>query len=166
LDVLVAHPLLQRAHRDALRGERGAVGVPETVKADRLVASGLQRGAQPFVQDPPAERLASDGMPEDERVPPELVVRSGGWPRRTTWELVTSRSDLTPITPDEVTVENPVVEPNSGRESGAGSPMEPPTLEEMLQIAGERARRGNIGAMHFVMSHTPDERDQTLDRLL
>jgi hypothetical protein len=49
---------------------------------------------------------------------------------------------------------------------GAGSPLEPPTLEEMLQVAGERARRGNIAAMNFLMSHLPDERDRDLERLL
>jgi hypothetical protein len=49
---------------------------------------------------------------------------------------------------------------------GAGSPLEPPTLEEMLQVAGERARRGNVAAMNFCMAHLPDEREQQFQRLL
>ena len=49
---------------------------------------------------------------------------------------------------------------------GAGSPLGPPTLEEMLEIAGERARRGNVAAMNFVMSNAPDERAQQFERLL
>ena len=39
----MAHPLLQRAHRYALRGERGAVAVPERVEPERRVElSGLE----------------------------------------------------------------------------------------------------------------------------
>jgi hypothetical protein len=50
--------------------------------------------------------------------------------------------------------------------AGASAPMEPPSLEEMLQIAGERARRGNVAATNFIVSHTPDERERDLERLL
>ena len=50
--------------------------------------------------------------------------------------------------------------------AGAGSPLGLPTLEEMLQVAGERARRGNVAAMNFVMSNQPDEREQQFQRLL
>jgi hypothetical protein len=49
---------------------------------------------------------------------------------------------------------------------GAGAPLEPPTIEEMLQIAGDRARRGNVAAMNFIMSNQPDEREQQFERLL
>ena len=37
LNVSVTHPLLERAHRDSLSGERGPVAVPEAVKAERLL---------------------------------------------------------------------------------------------------------------------------------
>jgi|SRR6187200_1360053 hypothetical protein len=48
----------------------------------------------------------------------------------------------------------------------AGEPLDLPDLDELLRVAGERARKGNVAAMNFLVSQMPAEREHTLDRLL
>ncbi len=49
-------------------------------------------------------------------------------------------------------------------EAGPAPPI--PTTDELMMLAAERARQGNMAAIAFLMARAPDERDQELSRIL
>ena len=46
------------------------------------------------------------------------------------------------------------------------APLEIPSMDELMLIAAEKARGGNMAAVTFLAARQPDERDSDLRRLL
>lgn len=51
-------------------------------------------------------------------------------------------------------------------DAGGVAPLGTPTMDELMRIASEKARSGNVAALNFIAARLPDEREHELQLLL